>query len=61
MMSYKNIVYDIEYDIVYRYRVQLDDIVIDIIYDIVYDFKTLIPIFFAGGWQPEKEPRKARH
>ena len=54
MMSYKNIVYDIEYDIVYRYRVQIDDIVIDIIYDIVCDFKTVIPIFFAGGWQPEK-------
>ena len=50
MMSYKNIVYDIEYDIVYRYRVQLYDIVSDI----VYDFKTLIPVFFAGGWQPEK-------
>ena len=31
MMSYNDIVYDIEYDIVYQYRVQIDDIVIDII------------------------------
>ena len=61
MMSYTDIVYDIEYDIVYRYRVQLDDIVTDITCDIVYDFKTLIPVFFAGGWQPEKKKRKARH
>ena len=46
MMSYNYIVYDI----VYLYRVQLYDIVSNII----YDFKTLIPIFFASGWQPEK-------